>query len=72
MAIELGSAWKMGVILYWMATGGQPFPGETMTTVSCKIVHIEPVPPAKLNPVIPSQLDRLIWKRLAKSPADRY
>ena len=63
---------SLGVILYWMATGEQPFPGETMTTVSYKIVHTEPVPPAKLNPVIPSQLDRLILKCLSKSPADRY
>ncbi len=63
---------SLGVILYWMATGEQPFPGETMTTVSYKIVHTEPVPPAKLNPVIPSQLDKLILKCLAKSPADRY
>ncbi len=63
---------SLGVILYWMATGEQPFPGETMTTVSYKIVHTEPVPPAKLNPVIPSQLNNLILKCLAKSPADRY
>ena len=63
---------SLGVILYWMATGEQPFPGETMTTVSYKIVHTEPVPPAKLNPLIPSQLDQVILKCLAKSPADRY
>lgn len=63
---------SLGVILYWMATGEQPFPGETMTTVSYKIVHTEPVPPAKLNPLIPSQLDAVIMKCLAKSPADRY
>ena len=63
---------SLGVILYWMATGEQPFPGETMTTVSYKIVHTEPVPPAKLNPLIPSQLDKLILKCLSKSPADRY
>jgi serine/threonine-protein kinase len=55
-----------------MATGDQPFPGETMTTVSYKIVHTEPIPPAKLNPVIPAQFDKVILKCLAKSPADRY
>jgi len=63
---------SLGVILYWMATGEQPFPGETMTTVSYKIVHTEPVPPAKLNPLIPAQLDKLILKCLSKSPADRF
>jgi serine/threonine-protein kinase len=63
---------SLGVILYWMATGEQPFPGETMTTVSYKIVHTEPVPPARLNPLVPALLDKVILKCLSKSPADRY
>jgi serine/threonine-protein kinase len=63
---------SLGVILYWMATGEQPFPGETMTAVSYKIVHTEPVPPAKLNPAIPPKLESVILKCLAKSPANRY
>lgn len=63
---------SLGVILYWMATGEQPFPGETMTAVSYKVVHTEPVPPRKLNPSIPENLDRAILKCLAKNPAERY
>jgi serine/threonine-protein kinase len=55
-----------------MATGEQPFTGETMTTVSYKIVHTEPVPPAKLNPAIPAALEAVILKCLAKNPNDRY
>jgi hypothetical protein len=41
-----------------MATGEPPFPGESMTTVYYKIIHTEPVPPAKLNPTF-----RRRWKR---------
>ncbi|MGA3160426.1 MAG: protein kinase [Terracidiphilus sp.] len=63
---------SLGVLLYWMASGEQPFPGETMSAVSYKIVHTEPVPPAKLNPAIPTALESLILKCLAKSPADRF
>jgi serine/threonine-protein kinase len=63
---------SLGVILYWMATGEQPFTGESMTTVSYKVVHTEPVPPAKLNPAIPVALEAVILKCLAKSPDDRY
>src|SRR6185436_11549148 len=55
-----------------MATGEQPFPGETMTAVSYKIVHTEAVPPSKLNPSVSSRLEAVILKCLAKSPADRY
>ena len=63
---------SLGVILYWMATGEQPFHGETMTAVSYKVVHTEPVPPRKLNPSIPEDLDFIIMRCLAKSPVDRY
>jgi serine/threonine-protein kinase len=63
---------SLGVILYSLATGEQPFPGETMTAVSYKVVYTEPIPPAKLNPAIPARLEAVILKCLAKSPAERY
>jgi len=63
---------SLGVILYWLATGEQAFPGETVTAVSYKVVHTEPVPPRKLNPAVPSGLEHVIMKSLAKDPAVRY
>jgi len=63
---------SLGVILYSLATGEQPFPGETMTAVSYKVVYTEPIPPAKLNPAIPARVEAVILKCLAKSPSDRY
>ena len=63
---------SLGVVLYWMATGEQPFPGESMTAVSYKVVHTEPVPPRKLNPSIPAKLESIILKCLAKNPDERY
>jgi serine/threonine-protein kinase len=63
---------SLGVILYALATGEQPFPGESMTAVSYKVVYTEPIPPAKLNPAVPARLEAVILKCLAKSPADRY
>jgi serine/threonine protein kinase len=63
---------SLGVILYCLATGEQPFPGETMTSVSYKVVHTEPVPPSKLNPGVPQSLETVILKCLAKNPAERY
>ena len=62
----------LGVILYRMTTGEQPFPGETLTAVSYKVVHTEPLAPSKLNPAIPKQLEAVILRCLAKSAADRY
>jgi eukaryotic-like serine/threonine-protein kinase len=63
---------SLGVILYGLVTGERPFAGDTMTAVSYKVVHTEPVPPRRLNPSIPSRLDEVILKCLAKSPADRF
>ncbi len=63
---------SLGVILYRMATGEQPFPGETLTAVSYKVVHTEPIPPSKLNPALPPQFEAIILKCLAKSPDARH
>ncbi len=63
---------SLGVILYGLVTGERPFTGDTMTAVSYKVVHTEPVPPRRLNPAIPQRLDEVILKCLAKSPADRF
>ena len=63
---------SLGVILYALATGEQPFPGETVTAVSYKVVHTEPVPPGRLNRALPPALDAAIMKCLAKSPVDRF
>ncbi len=63
---------SLGVILYALATGEQPFAGETMTAVSYKVVYTEPIPPIKLNPAISPRLEAAILKALAKNPADRF
>jgi len=63
---------SVGVILYWMTTGEQPFAGETMTSVSYKVVHTDPIPPSKLNPAVSAGLEAVILKCLAKNPAERF
>ncbi|MGD0480061.1 MAG: protein kinase [Terracidiphilus sp.] len=63
---------SLGVILFSLAAGEQPFLGETMTAVSYKVVHVDPIPPSKLNPAIPPGLECVILKCLAKNPAGRY
>ncbi len=63
---------SLGVILYWMATGDKPFTGDTITAVSYKIVHTEPIAPRQLNPGVPVALESIILKCLAKDPAARH
>jgi serine/threonine-protein kinase len=61
-----------GVIIYWMATGDKPFSGDSILSVQYKVVNTEPVPPRKLNPAMPRELESIILKCLAKDPAERY
>jgi eukaryotic-like serine/threonine-protein kinase len=63
---------SLGVILYWMATGDKPFTGETITAVSYKIVHTDPIAPRMLNPAIPREFEAVLLKCLEKDPAARY
>jgi serine/threonine protein kinase len=64
--------YSLGVILYLLVTGEQPFPGETLTAISYKVVHVEPIPPSKLNPSTPERLENAILKCLAKNSAERF
>jgi serine/threonine-protein kinase len=63
---------SLGVILYQMVTGDKPFPGDTLTAVSYKVVHTEPVPPRRINPAVPADLERVVMRCLEKDPARRY
>jgi serine/threonine-protein kinase len=63
---------SLGVVLYWLATGEQPFPGEGLTAVLYKVVHTEPIPPRKLNPSLPARFESIILKCMEKDPSARY
>jgi len=63
---------SLGVVLYEMATGRLPFPGESKAELFAAILGEEPVPPADLNPEIPARLQEVILKALEKDPALRY
>ena len=63
---------SLGVVLYWLATGEQPFPGEGLTSVLYKVVHTDPISPRTLNPSIPPRFEEIILKCMEKDPAARY
>src|SRR5581483_6211092 len=63
---------SLGVILYVMVTGHSPFPGSSATTVCFKVANREPVAASALDMTLPSQIDAVIARAIAKNPEDRY
>jgi serine/threonine-protein kinase len=64
--------YSLGATLYQMVTGRVPFEGGTGMAVAFKHLSEALVPPRKLNPSLPTAVDKVIVKALAKEPNLRY
>jgi serine/threonine protein kinase len=57
-----------GVVLYEMLTGQAPFTAPDLHMLLYRIVNETPPPASRLRPGIPSEVDRLLARCLAKQP----
>ena len=64
--------WSLGVVLYEMLAGKRPFEAEYENAQLYSILNAELEPITGLRTGIPMELERVVSKCLAKSPAERY
>ena len=63
---------SLGSVLYLLLTGRRAFDASNVPAILARVSSQDPPPPAAIVPDLPTDVDYLIARALAKSPRDRY
>lgn len=64
--------YSLGAILYELLSGRPAFQGETLQSILNQAQQADPLPPRRLNPSTPEDLQSICMKCLQKEPERRY
>jgi serine/threonine protein kinase len=64
--------YALGVVLYELAVGRQPFAARSLSDAIYNHVYVAPPTPRSLRPDLPAEVEAIILRCLAKRPEDRY
>jgi serine/threonine-protein kinase len=64
--------YSLGAVAYYLLTGRPPFEGGNAIGVLIAHARDAVLPPSRIQPGVPADLERIVLRCLAKSPPDRY
>lgn len=69
---ERSDIYALGLVAYTLLTGRPPFQNDKPIKVLLAHAHEAPPSPRELNPHIPTDLEEVVLRSLAKNPGERY
>jgi serine/threonine protein kinase len=70
--VTASDQYALGIMVYELLTGRTPFQGALPQVAFYQHANVMPEPPSTVNPSLPSVLDGIVLRALAKKPQDRF